>query len=64
MSNGAGVVCGFILPVIIVLASKESETGQPDSEKAELTWQRTLDLGSPISPWTRTYSQYVRQLAG
>ncbi|KAL5107751.1 putative urea active transporter 1 [Taenia crassiceps] len=57
VSNGTGIVCGFILPVIIALASKERETEQSDAERADLTWQRTLDLGSPVNPWTRTYSQ-------
>ncbi|KAL5960805.1 Urea-proton symporter DUR3 [Taenia solium] len=33
VSNGAGIMCGFILPVIIVLASKESETEQSDAER-------------------------------
>nr|CDS19094.1 hypothetical protein EgrG_000438000 [Echinococcus granulosus] len=55
--NGAGIMCSFILPVIVVLASKVSKKEKSDRERAELTWQRTLDLGNPINPWAHTYSQ-------
>uniref|UniRef100_A0A915F0S5 Uncharacterized protein n=1 Tax=Echinococcus canadensis TaxID=519352 RepID=A0A915F0S5_9CEST len=55
--NGTGIMCSFILPVIVVLASKVSKKEKSDRERAELTWQRTLDLGNPVNPWAHTYSQ-------
>ncbi|VDN96435.1 unnamed protein product [Rodentolepis nana] len=53
---GVGLVSGFILPVLIAFLPLRSKS-HLDDRKPELTWQRTLDLGNPVKPWTRIYSQ-------
>lgn len=45
--------------MLITFLSLRKKSRVYDERKPELTWQRTLDLGNPIKPWTRTYSQYA-----
>ncbi|KAM3185600.1 hypothetical protein ACTXT7_006055 [Hymenolepis weldensis] len=56
-NSGVGLVSGFILPVLITFLPLRNKSRVYDGRKPELTWQRTLDLGNPIKPWTRIYSQ-------
>ncbi|VDL18111.1 unnamed protein product [Hymenolepis diminuta] len=56
-ASGVGLVSSFILPVLITFLPLRKKSRVYDGRKPELTWQRTLDLGNPVKPWTRTYSQ-------